>query len=91
MFFNSELQKIRKVFYKYDIRLKQNKNQKQHAPENTEYEIIILDKYGMIDLKISNIKYKKIKRIFDLTCKNGLLNKNKFKKMIERLDHARKN
>ena len=91
MFLNSELQKMRKVFYKYDIRLKQNENQKQHTPENTEYEITILDNYGMIALKVSNIKYKKIKRIFDLTCENGLLNKNKFKKMIGRLDRARKN
>lgn len=84
MFFNSELQKMRKVFYKYDIRLEQNKNQKQHTPENTEYEITILDNYGMIDLRKSNVKYKKIKRIFDLTCKNGLLDKDKFKKMIGR-------
>lgn len=84
MFFNSELQKMRKVFYKYDIKLEQNKNQKQHTPENTEYEITILDNYGMIDLRKSNVKYKKIKRIFDLTCKNGLLDKDKFKKMIGR-------
>lgn len=84
MFFNSELQKMRKVFYKYDIRLEQNKNQKQHTPDNTEYEITILDNYGMIDLRKSNVKYKKIKRIFDLTCKNGLLDKDKFKKMIGR-------
>lgn len=84
MFFNNELNKMRKVFYKYDIRLEQNKNQKQHTPDNTEYEITILDNYGMIDLKKSNVKYKKIKRIFDLTCKNGLLDKGKFKKMIER-------
>lgn len=84
MFFNSELQKMRKVFYKYDIRLEQNKNQKQHTPDNTEYEITILDNYGRIDLRKSNVKYKKIKRIFDLTCKNGLLDKDKFKKMIGR-------
>ena len=84
MFFNSELQKIRKVLYKYDIRLQQNMKQKQHKPESTEYEVTILDNYGMIDVKIQNVRYSKIKRIFNITCKNGLLNKTKFKKMLER-------
>lgn len=84
MFFNSELQKMRKVFYKYDIRLEQSQKQKQHIPENTEYEITILNHYGLIDLQIQNVKYKKIKKIFELTCKDGLLNKEKFKKMIVR-------
>ena len=84
MFFDSELRKIRKVLYKYDIRLQQNLNQKRHKPESTEYEVTILNNYGMLDLKIQNVRYSKIKRIFNVTCKDGLLDKEKFKKMLVR-------
>lgn len=82
MFYKSELQKMRKVFYKYDIRLKQNLKQKKHAPEDTEYSITILNYKGMIDFKVDNVKFKNIRKIFKNTEKEGILDIKKFKALI---------
>lgn len=82
MFYKSELQKMRKVFYKYDIRLKQNLKQKKHASEDTEYSITILNYKGMIDFKVDNVKFKNIRKIFKNTEKEGILDIKKFKALI---------
>lgn len=82
MLYKAELEKMRKVLRKYDIRLQQNLKQEQHIPEDTEYDVIILDYYGMIELNAKKIKYRHIKNIFERTFSNGLLNKKEFTRIL---------
>ena len=82
MLYKTELEKMRKVLRKYDIRLQQNIKQEQHIPEDTEYDVIILDYYGMIELNAKKIKYSHIKNIFERTFSNGLLNKKEFIRIL---------